>query len=56
MESNICKIRITKCYLVEICDKSGKAQESDFCFGTKEDCYKLADRMISGLNTINIEK
>lgn len=50
------KLRITKCYLVEVVDKDGNEQEyrrdgnvyeaSDFCFGTKEDAKKLGEQMI----------
>lgn len=47
------KIRITKCYLVEVVDKDGYVQEyrqdgelyeaSDYCFGTKEDALKTGN-------------
>lgn len=26
------KVRITKCYLIELCDSEGKEITSDFCF------------------------
>ena len=38
-------IRITKCYLVEYIDKSGKEIDSDFCFGSKEDAVLLGEKI-----------
>lgn len=45
------KVRITRCYLVEVVDKKGfvytyydrgyDKEASDFCFGTKEDAKEL---------------
>lgn len=48
------KIRITKCYLVEVVDENGMVYEfenrygqlevaDDYCFGTKEDAKKLGE-------------
>ena len=39
------KIRITKCYLIEICDKDGKELISDFCFGNYHDTKLQAEKM-----------
>lgn len=36
-------VRITRCYLVEHIDGSGKALSSDFCFGTRADAEKLGE-------------
>lgn len=50
------KLRITRCYLVEVVDKDGYVQRfnrygceeeaNDFCFGTKEDAKKVGQRLI----------
>lgn len=55
--SNKLKLRITKCYLVEVIDEQGNVCEvydnfgdlqvaDDFCFGTKEDAKKLGESLI----------
>lgn len=48
------KIRITKCYLVELIDKDGNIQQgnynndlTDFCFGTKQDAIITGKRLLS---------
>lgn len=53
------RIRITKCYLVEVVDKNGYVQEyyqdgschdvSDYCFGTKQDAMETGRRLIERL-------
>lgn len=50
------KLRITKCYLVEVVNKDGYVQDyyqdgscheaSDYCFGTKEDAKRTGQRLI----------
>lgn len=40
------KIRITKCYLIEICDKDGKELISDFCFGNYHESKEQGERML----------
>lgn len=51
------KLRITKCYLVEVIDKDGYVQEGydkfgdpfvadDYCFGTKQDAIRLGNELI----------
>lgn len=54
--ANKLKVRITKCYLVEVVDKNGYVQfytnkgeectADDFCFGTKDDAMDLGRKMI----------
>ena len=39
------KLRITKCYLVEVCDKNEKEILGDFCFGAKEEAIAFGDRL-----------
>ena len=48
------KIRITKCYLVELIDKDGYIQQgsynndlTDFCFGTKQDAISTGNRLLN---------
>lgn len=51
------KLRITRCWLVEVVDKDGYVQEytdsygmlnvaDDYCFGTKEDAIKTGNELI----------
>ena len=40
------KIRITKCYLIEICDKDGKELISDFCFNNYRETKLQAEKMM----------
>lgn len=50
------KLRITKCYLVEVVDEQGNEQffnrygceevASDYCFGTKADAEKTGQRLM----------
>lgn len=51
------RLRITKCYLVEVIDKDGNVQyykdidgmdmvADDYCFGTKEDAKKVGQSLI----------
>ena len=40
------KIRITKCYLVEVTDDNGKEITSDFSFGTKDQAMELGKTMM----------
>lgn len=50
------KLRITKCYLVEVVDENGYVHDycqdgrsieaSDYCFGTKEDAIKTGNELI----------
>lgn len=44
------KVRITKCYLVEICDKDGNELESEYTFVSYQDAKKLGQQMINGYN------
>ncbi len=44
------KIRITKCYLIEICDKDGKELESEYTFVSYQDAKKLAQQMLHEYN------
>lgn len=44
------KVRITKCYLVEICDKDGNELESDYTFVSYKDAKKLAQQMKNDYN------
>jgi len=44
------KVRITKCYLVEICDKEENELESDFFFVSYQDAKKLAQQMKDDYN------
>lgn len=51
------KVRLTRCYLVEVVDEKGNVQEyidvdgtsnvaDDYCFGTKEDAMRVGNTMI----------
>lgn len=44
------KVRITKCYLIEICDKDGNELESDYSFVSYQDAKKLAQEMKNDYN------
>lgn len=44
------KVRITKCYLIEICDKEGNELESDYCFMNYQDAKKQAQQMKDDYN------
>lgn len=39
------KIRITKCYLVEVTDAEGYEIESDYAFGTRKDAEIIGERL-----------
>lgn len=39
------KIRLTKCWLVEVTDDNGKEITYDFSFGNKEDAKKLGEKL-----------
>lgn len=48
------KIRITRCYFVELIDKDGYIQQgkynnnlADFCFGTKQDAIITGKRLLN---------
>lgn len=45
------KIRITKCYLIEICDKDDKALDSDFSFLNYHDTKIKAEKMKDDYNS-----
>ncbi len=40
------KIRITKCYLIEICDKGGQELISDSCFSNYRETKLQAEKMM----------
>lgn len=50
------KLRVTRCYLVELVDKNENIVETDihgmtelldeYCFGTKEDAIKTGERLL----------
>lgn len=42
-------IRLTKCYLVETTDNTGKAYASDFCFGSKAEAEALGEKMLTNI-------
>lgn len=44
------KVRITKCYLIEVCDKNGKELISDFCFGDYHESKTRAEKMKNDFN------
>ena len=44
------KVRITKCYLVEICDKDGNELESEYTFVSYQDAKKLAQQLKNEYN------
>lgn len=47
------KVRITKCYLIEICDKDGNELECDYSFVSYQDAKKIAQRMKEEYNREN---
>ncbi len=59
------KLRITKCYLVEVIDKNGCVQEyrdrgsyieaSDYCFGSKEDAKRIGEQLIGYIENSDAE-
>lgn len=44
------KVRITKCYLIEICDKEGNELQCDYSFVSYQDTKKLAQQMKDDYN------
>ena len=54
MENNIKKlgkkIRITKCYLIEVVDENDKELVSDFFFGKLADAKKEGEKIINKYN------
>ncbi len=45
------KVRITKCYLIEVCDKDGKELDSDFFFGNYQDAKLQGEIMKNKYNS-----
>lgn len=45
------KVRISKCYLVEICDKDGNELKSEYTFVSYQDAKKLGQQMMNEYNT-----
>ena len=44
------KVRITKCYLIEICDKDGNELESEYSFMNHQEVKKQAQEMKDDYN------
>lgn len=44
------KVRISKCYLVEICDKDGNELDSEYTFVSYQDAKKLGQQLKNEYN------
>lgn len=44
------KVRISKCYLIEICDKDGNELACDYSFVSYNDAKKIGQRMKAEYN------
>ena len=49
-EQKATKVRITKCYLIEICDKDGKELEHDFSFMSYHEAKEQGEQMKNEYN------